>query len=85
MIKIGFTGDFCPWQRVEKEFQKGNWEHMFESVLPFFKENDFNIVDLECPLTTTCDWHRKNRPAYQGATGNGSNFEVFRSAPCSYS
>jgi hypothetical protein len=40
MIKIGFTGDFCPWLRIEKEFQLGNWKSLFETVQPFFKEND---------------------------------------------
>ena len=37
MINIGFTGDFCPWLRVEEQFNKDNWENIFESVLPFFK------------------------------------------------
>jgi poly-gamma-glutamate capsule biosynthesis protein CapA/YwtB (metallophosphatase superfamily) len=51
MIKIGFTGDFCPWMRIETQFNKNNWIPQFESVLPFFQENDLNILDLECPLT----------------------------------
>ncbi len=53
MIKIGFTGDFCPWLRVEKAFQSDNWKPLFEEVQPFFAENDLNILDLECPLTTS--------------------------------
>ena len=52
MIKIGFTGDFCPWLRVEKAFQKGNWQPLLDSVRPFFLQNDLNVLDLECPLTT---------------------------------
>ena len=52
MIKIGFTGDFCPWMRVEKAFQDHSWQQHFESVVPFFESNDLNILDLECPLTT---------------------------------
>lgn len=51
MIKIGFTGDFCPWLRVEDQFKTNAWHPLFESVLPFFKENDLNVLDLECPLT----------------------------------
>jgi poly-gamma-glutamate synthesis protein (capsule biosynthesis protein) len=53
MISIGFTGDFCPWRRVEDELSKGNMESMFNTVQPFFHENDLNILDLECPLTTS--------------------------------
>jgi len=53
MIKIGFTGDFCPWLRVENEFKTNNWKHLFEDVKSFFDENDLNVLDLECPLTTS--------------------------------
>jgi poly-gamma-glutamate capsule biosynthesis protein CapA/YwtB (metallophosphatase superfamily) len=52
MIKIGFTGDFCPWQRIENCMLESNdWKHLFDSVKPFFDKNDFNIMELECPLT----------------------------------
>lgn len=51
MISIGFTGDFCPWMRVQDSFLNGNWEGMFDSVKPFFEQNDLNVIDLECPLT----------------------------------
>lgn len=50
-INIGFTGDFCPWNRVEDLFFTGNWQDAFASVLPFFQENHLNIADMECPLT----------------------------------
>ena len=53
MIKVGFTGDFCPWLRVESEFKANNWQQLFESVVPFFHQNDLNVLDLECPLTTS--------------------------------
>jgi poly-gamma-glutamate synthesis protein (capsule biosynthesis protein) len=53
MIKIGFTGDFCPWLRVEEKFKTNEWKPLFETVQPFFMQNDLNILDLECPLTTT--------------------------------
>ncbi|MEQ8533403.1 MAG: CapA family protein, partial [Imperialibacter sp.] len=51
MVKIGFTGDFCPWLRVEDLFFRGDWRGDFETVKPFFDENHLNVVDLECPLT----------------------------------
>lgn len=52
MIKIGFTGDFCPWRRVEDAYFADSWKPLFETVQPFFTQNDLNILDLECPLTT---------------------------------
>ncbi len=51
MIKIGFTGDFCPRMRIENEYKKGTWKELFTTVRPFFNENNLNIIDLECPLT----------------------------------
>ena len=53
MIKVGFTGDFCPWLRVESEFKANNWQQLFKDVKPFFEQNDLNVLDLECPLTTS--------------------------------
>lgn len=52
MFKIGFTGDFCPRLRIEKMLQNVDWKKSFDTVIPFFEENDLNVIDLECPLTT---------------------------------
>ncbi len=62
MITIGFTGDFCPWLRVETEFKANNWEPLFKEVKPFFDENDLNVIDLECPLTTAKEGISKTGP-----------------------
>ena len=62
MIKIGFTGDFCPWLRVENQFKNTTWKPLFESVLPFFEQNDLNVLDLECPLTTSNAKIKKTGP-----------------------
>lgn len=62
MIKIGFTGDFCPWMRIEEHLKNETWKPLFESVLPFFNENDLNILDLECPLTTSTSKITKTGP-----------------------
>ena len=62
MIKIGFTGDFCPWLRVENEFKTNNWQPLFKEVKPFFDGNDLNVLDLECPLTTSNDGIQKTGP-----------------------
>ena len=53
MIQIGFTGDFCPWMRIEEHYKSDQWKPLFETVVPFFNQNDLNILDLECPLTTS--------------------------------
>lgn len=66
-IKIGFTGDFCPWQRVQDRFFNGNWMGGFREVLPFFHENDCNIIDLECPLTNATGKIRKTGPHIKSA------------------
>ncbi len=50
-LRIGFTGDFCPWKRIGQAHANGDWKPLFNEVQPFFKENDFNVIDLECPLT----------------------------------
>src|SRR6186713_2216714 len=62
MITVGFTGDFCPWLRVENKFKANNWQPLFEEVKPFFDGNDLNILDLECPLTTSNDGIDKTGP-----------------------
>ena len=62
MIKIGFTGDFCPWLRVENEVKANNWHSLFKEVKSFFDQNDLNIIDLECPLTVANDGILKTGP-----------------------
>ena len=52
MINIGFTGDFCPWGRMEQRFLNNDWKDAFSGVKTFFDNNHLNIMDLECPLTT---------------------------------
>lgn len=69
MIKIGFTGDFCPWGRMEDEFKKGDWKKLFASVHSFFQENDLNILDLECPLTTAQKGISKTGPHLKSHPG----------------
>lgn len=52
-IKLGFTGDFCTMYRMESLVKNRNWGNSFESIIPFFAENDANILDLEAPLTNS--------------------------------
>ena len=53
MINIGFTGDFCPWDRFEKIYSTGNWKECFTEIKSFFYGNHLNVIDLECPLTNS--------------------------------
>ena len=62
MIKIGFTGDFCPWLRIENEVQADNWQPLFKEIKSFFDQNDLNVLDLECPFTTSIDAISKTGP-----------------------
>ena len=50
-VSIGFTGDFCPWERMEKAYFEKTWKNSLSPVQGFFTQNDFNVLDLECPLT----------------------------------
>jgi hypothetical protein len=51
-IRIGLTGDYCPIGRMHQVYLEGTWQESLETVKPFFDQNDFNVIDLECPLTT---------------------------------
>ena len=65
-IKILFTGDFCPHQRIEELALKGDYTQAFHDFKNEFKGNDLNVVDLECPLTMETQGIEKTGP-YQKA------------------
>jgi poly-gamma-glutamate capsule biosynthesis protein CapA/YwtB (metallophosphatase superfamily) len=65
-VKILITGDFCPFNRVEKLALKGDFGSIFNDFIDVFKGNDLNIVDLECPLTLAETTRPKTGP-YQKA------------------
>ena len=48
--------------RIEENFKIHRWKPLFESVVPFFNQNDLNILDLECPLTTSTSRISKTGP-----------------------
>ena len=50
-ITIGFTGDFCPWRRIEQAVHDGTWQPLLADARRMLEPNDLNIIDLECPLT----------------------------------
>lgn len=50
-IRILLTGDFSPINRIEKLAREQNFSSIFNDFLDVFRDNDLNVVDLECPLT----------------------------------
>ncbi len=62
MINIGFTGDFCPWDRFEKVYLDGNWKEALADIKPYFDGNNLNVIDLECPLTNSQSKIEKTGP-----------------------
>ncbi|SMO50346.1 poly-gamma-glutamate synthesis protein (capsule biosynthesis protein) [Saccharicrinis carchari] len=65
-INILITGDFAPINRVEELSVKGNFQSVFNDFIDVFKNNDLNVVDLECPLTHANTTRPKTGP-YQKA------------------
>lgn len=49
-IKIFISGDFAPKMRVSEAIEEGNYQCLFNDVLPIIKESDIAITNLECPL-----------------------------------
>ena len=48
-MKIVVTGDFCPRNRVAKEFALGDYSAI-EALQPIIAQADYSIVNLECPI-----------------------------------
>lgn len=62
VIKIMFTGDFCPVNRIEELALKQNYDAILNDVNTVLYSNDLLVVDLECPLTTTDEARAKSGP-----------------------
>lgn len=67
MIKIGFTGDFCPWERMESLYHNEKWKESLIEIKPYFDKNDLNVIDLECPLTRHNEGITKTGPLIKSA------------------
>lgn len=61
-IKILFTGDLCPHNRIEKLALENNFAAIFNDFIDVFKGNDLNVTDLECPLTESIARRLKTGP-----------------------
>jgi hypothetical protein len=80
-ISIGFTGDFCPIARIEATYLEGKWKECFSEVKPFFDQNDFNIIDLECPLTRSSKKIVKTGPHLKA---HPNTVEILKYLNCNY-
>jgi poly-gamma-glutamate synthesis protein (capsule biosynthesis protein) len=65
-VKLLFTGDFCPHNRIEELSEKKDYPAVFNDFMDVFRGNDLNITDIECPLTLTAKRIPKTGP-YQFA------------------
>ena len=61
-VKVLFTGDFCPVYRIEKLAIDQNFDSVLNDFINVFRGNDLNVVDLECPLTTSESARPKTGP-----------------------
>ena len=50
MIKLLFAGDFAPTSRVVSLIDTGEYEVIFDQVLPLTQQQDYSIVNLEAPI-----------------------------------
>lgn len=49
-MKILIAGDFCPQNRVAKLIEEEKYHEVFGEVLPYTKQADLSIVNLEAPV-----------------------------------
>ena len=51
MITISFGGDFCPWNLTSPEWIQSNKKAIWGDVVECFAGSDYNVINLEAPLT----------------------------------
>lgn len=61
-LKILITGDFCPHDRVMELIRQEDYAGIFNDFLPFIKESDIAITNLECPVTNSDIGIKKTGP-----------------------
>lgn len=61
-IQLLFAGDFCPQLRVSELIDEERYDLIFNEFKQELDQNDFNIVDLECPLTDSTTAALKTGP-----------------------
>lgn len=61
-MKIFISGDFAPRLRVNEVIASGNYELLYNDMLPIINEADFAITNLESPLIETGTPIKKTGP-----------------------
>jgi len=65
--RIVVTGDFCPINRIENLITKGNYEAIFNDLLPVLKSSCLALTNMECPLTESGQPINKIGPSLKAA------------------
>lgn len=52
MSSIIIGGDVCPSGKFENAFKNGDDQTILTNLLPVFKDADYRVINLECPLIT---------------------------------
>jgi len=61
-VNILITGDFCPVNRTGNLAMSKDIDLVFNDFVDVLQGNDLNIIDLECPLTSTNEARLKTGP-----------------------
>lgn len=67
MVKVFVSGDFCPINRTEKLIFEGDFNKIFNDLLPIIKQSDIAVTNLECPLTTNDLKREKSGPSLKAS------------------
>jgi len=67
-IKIFISGDFAPRMRVSAAIENGNYQSLFNDMLPIIKDADIAITNLECPLIDKGTPIAKTGPNHKAST-----------------
>lgn len=66
-IQLFVAGDFCPIHRMKNILQTTpNVELIFGDILPYIRNSDLAITNLECPITDHTEKIDKTGPALKG-------------------
>tara|TARA_B100000925_G_scaffold171416_1_gene129112 strand:+ start:13092 stop:14216 length:1125 start_codon:yes stop_codon:yes gene_type:complete len=72
MSTIIIGGDVCPQGNIEDTFIKGKEEKILNDLLPTFKQADYRMINLECPLVINKSPIEKDGPVL-GTSVNSAN------------
>ena len=70
-MKVLVAGDYCPRGRVAELFEESEYDRVLGEVIPYTRQADFSIVNLECPICNGAEkpirkWGPNLRSSYHG-------------------